>query len=317
MSRPATGYLSLVLLAGPALAAPKVATPAVFTLNVTENFNPYLPVRVKQATVKTRVALSYDQIFLLNPAAAQKAGMKPFPLLGKFSRNNTPLANGKLVIRWNLAAISPPGLPDRKLPVVWPDKPIADDAEAIMPISALDAQRIDVVLGETPPGSQTIIIPRKGKNQAMIRTRIGDTPVDISLELNIPKTVMNARAGDALIRAGLVRRANSIGYWKPVPAVSLPTQALIPKAGLTIAGLPMREMGVRVTEAEARTIDAAARGTSTEDDDEDTITVSADRNKKKRGRDPWILIGRDVLDDCSRISFDRPGERWVLVCKFG
>jgi hypothetical protein len=72
---------------------------------------------------------------------------------------------------------------------------------------------------------------------------------------------------------------------------------------------------VRVSEAEARQVDARAKGTSTENDDADTITVSADR-KKRGGRDPWLLIGRDVLDDCSRISFDRANERWLLTCKF-
>lgn len=305
-----------MLVAAPALAA-KVAPPPVVTLNVAENFNPYLPVRVKQANVKTRIALSYDQGFLLNPAAAQRAALKPFPLIGKFSLKNTPIANGKVVVRFNLATIAPGSLPDRKVPAVWLDKVIADDAEAILPIGALDAARIDVVLGETPPGSQTFVIPKKGKGEAMIRTRIGDTPVDISLELNIPTTVMNARAGEALVQAGLVRRGQSVGYWRPVPGVVLPTQTLLPRPGLTIAGLPMSQMGVRISEAEARAIDAAAtRGTSTEEDDEDTITVSADRNRKKKGRDPWILIGRDVLGHCSRISFDRPGERWVLTCKF-
>ena len=73
---------------------------------------------------------------------------------------------------------------------------------------------------------------------------------------------------------------------------------------------------MRISEAEARAIDAAARGTSTETDDEDTITVTAGRKKKKRGRDPWILIGRDVLDQCSRIIFDRANERWLLTCAF-
>lgn len=315
MKRLAAGVM--LLAAVPAASAPKVAAPAVFTLTTAENGNPYLPVTIKQATLRTRIALSYDQGFVLNPAAVLRSGVKPFPIIGKFSLKNTPLAPGKTVIRFNLATIRPQSLPARKVPVAWLESVIAADAEGILPIGALDADRIDVILRETPPGSQTIIIPKKGKNDAMIRTRIGDEPVDISLELNIPKTVMNARAGEALIRAGLVRRANSIGFWQPVPGVSLPTQALIPKPGVTIAGLPVREMGVRVTEAEARAVDAAARGTSTEADDEDTIIVTAGRGRKQRGRDPWILIGRDVLDDCSRISFDRPGKRWVLICKFG
>jgi hypothetical protein len=29
-----------------------------------------------------------------------------------------------------------------------------------------------------------------------------------------------------------------------------------------------------------------------------------------------VLIGRDVLDRCSRIELDRPGKRWLLTCDF-
>ncbi|WP_353199494.1 hypothetical protein [Sandarakinorhabdus sp.] len=308
--------LALALLAVPASAA-KLATPPLLTLNVADNGNPYMKVAVKQATLNIRIALSYDQGMVLNPAAVQRAALKPFPLIGKFSFSNSAFGNGKSVLRFNLATITPQALPARKVPVVWLETPMAGDAEGILPIGALAADRIDVILRDTPPGSQSFIIPKKGKEEAMIKTRIGDEPVTISLELNIPTTVMNARAGEALVKAGLVRRTSSLGFWRPVPGVALPTQTLSPKTGLTIAGLPMRQMGVRISETEARAIDAAARGTSTDTDDEDTITVSADRNKKRRGRDPWILIGRDVLDDCSRISFDRAGERWVLTCKFG
>lgn len=314
--RPLAAGLLLALVPATAAQAAKPKAPAVFTLSISENGNPYLPVVVKNATLNTRIALSYDQGLVVNPAAAQRAGLKPFPIFGKFSLNNTPFASGKTVIRFNIGSATPQGLPGRKVPIAWLETVTSADADAILPIGALAADRIDVVRGETPPGSQTIIIPKKGKGEAMIRTRIGDENVNISLELNIPTTVMNARAGAALLKAGLATRVAEIGYWRPFPAVSLPMQALAPKPGLTIAGLPMRRLSVRVSESEARAIDARARGTSTENDDEDTITVSADR-KQKRGRDPWLLIGRDVLDDCSRITFDRPGERWILTCKFG
>jgi hypothetical protein len=304
-----------LLLASPASAA-KLQPPPLLTLTVAENGNPYLPVTVKKTVLNIRIALSYDQGLVLNPAAVQRASVKPMPLIGKFSLKNTPLAPGKTIIRFNLATIAPRALPERKVPVAWLESVIAGDADGVLPIGALAADRIEVILRDTPAGSSRFTIPKKGKGEAMIRTRIGDQSVDVSLELNIPNTVMNARAGEALVKAGLVRRTNSIGYWRPVPGVLLPTQGLAPKPGLTIAGLPMGPMGVRVSESEARAIDAAAKGTSTDADDEDTITVAADRNRKKRGRDPWILIGRDVLDQCSRIVFDRPGERWLLTCKF-
>jgi len=89
---------------------------------------------------------------------------------------------------------------------------------------------------------------------------------------------------------------------------------LTPVAGATLVGLPLIAPGVRITESEAKRLDAAARaGTSTAADDADAITVTADR---KKGRDPWILIGRDVLSKCSRIEFDRPAKVWQLTCAF-
>jgi hypothetical protein len=304
----------VLLLAAPAGAA-KVQTPPVLTLNVAENGNPYLPVAVKNAVLNIRIALSFDTALILNQVPAAKAGLKPFPLMGKRTFRNAMIPGGEATFRFNLTTITPRGLPDKKVPAVWVSRAIADDADGILTVGALKADRIDVILRDTPAGSQTIVLKKNGSGETGITTRLGDEDIDISLELNSPTTVMNARAGAALMAAGLARRTNQIGYWRPFPGVALPAQTLAARAGASLLGLPLRQMGVRVSEAEARRIDAAARGTSTETDDEDTITVSADR-KRKRGRDPWILIGRDVLDDCSRISFDRAGKRWVLTCKF-
>ena len=307
--------LLLSLLAAPAGAA-RVPTPPVLTLNVAENGNPYLPVAVKNAVLNIRIALSFDTALILNQAPAARAGLKPFPFFGKRTFRNAMIPGGEATFRFNLATITPRSLPDKKVPTIWVSRTIASDADGILTVGALKADRIDVILRDTPPGSQTMVLAKNGTGETRITTRLGDEEIDVSLELNSPTTVMNARAGAALMAAGLARRTNQIGYWRPFPGVALPTQALAPRAGANLLGLPLRQMGVRVSEAEARRIDAAARGTSTETDDEDTITVSADR-KRKRGRDPWILIGRDVLDDCSRISFDRAGKRWVLTCKFG
>lgn len=307
--------LALLLLAAPVQAA-KVATPPVFTLRVGENGNPYVPVAVKNATLNIRIGLSFDTALILNMAPATRAGLKPFPFFGKRTFKNAMIPGGEATFRFNLATVTPQGLPSKKVPAVWVSRPVASDADGILTVGALKADRVDVILRDTPPGSQVLVLKKKGSGETGITTRLGDEEVDISLELNSPTTVMNARAGAALIAAGLARRANAVGYWRPFPGVALPWQQLEPRAGARLLGLPLRQLGSRVSEAEARRIDAAAaKGTSTETDDEDTITVSADR-KRKRGRDPWILIGRDVLDDCSRISFDRAGERWLLTCKF-
>ena len=305
--------LALLLAPVPVLAA---KAPQVLTLKVAENGNPYLPVAVKKATLNIRIALSFDTALILNQAPAQRAGLKPFPFFGKRTFRNAMIPGGEATFRFNLASITPKGLPDRKVPTVWVSRPIASDADGILTIGALKADRVDVILRDTLPNSRTLILKKKGTGETGINTSLGGEEIDISLELNSPVTVMNARAGEALIKAGLLRRVNEIGYWRPFPGVALPWQRLKASPGANILGLPLKDTGVRISEAEARAIDAAARGTSTETDDEDTITVTAGREKKKRGRDPWILIGRDVLDQCSRIIFDRANERWLLTCAF-
>lgn len=312
------GRAAALALATLALSAPVRAAPpaAAIRIPVGAGGNPFLPITVKDAALNVRVGLSFDSILLLNPAAAARAGLKPFPLIGKGSIKNAFIPGGRAIFRFNVAGTAPQGLPPRRVPTVWLDIPAADDGDGVIAIGQLKADRIEIVRGDVAPGSQTIAVPKKGSGEATIRSRIGNEEVTVSLELNSPTTVMNARAGQALLAAGLASRAPELGYWRPFPGVALPMQRLVPKPALTIAGLPMRHLSVRVSEAEAKAIDASARGTSTADDDEDTITVSADR-KKKGGRAPWILIGRDVLDDCSRILFDRAGERWLLTCKFG
>ena len=313
--RRSAAALVLLLAPAPALAA-KVPTPSVITLRVADNGNPYLPVAVKKATLDIRIALSFDTALVLNQAPAERAGLKPFPFFGKRTFRNALIPGGEATFRFNLATITPRGLPNRKVPTVWVSRPVASDADGILTIGALKADRVDVVLRDPQPASRTLVLKKKGTGETGIKAKLGDEEIDISLELNSPNTVMNARAGEALVRAGLAKRVKAIGYWRPFPGVALPWQRLEAQPGAQLLGLPLKDLGVRVSEAEARAIDAAAKGTSTETDDEDTITVTAGRKKKRRGRDPWILIGRDVLDQCSRLVFDRAGERWLLTCAF-
>ena len=129
-----------------------------------------------------------------------------------------------------------------------------------------------------------------------------------------PETVMSAAAGDALVRAGVARRSGRVGLWTPFPNTRLPFERLTPVPGARLLGLPLSAPAARITEAKMKALDAAAAaGTSTAEDDADAITVTAE--KKRRGT-PWILVGRDVLDRCTRIELDRPAKAWRLTCDF-
>ncbi|KAB7646312.1 hypothetical protein [Polymorphobacter fuscus] len=286
----------------------------MIVINVLPGGQPHLPARIKAIDLDTRVALSFDTALVLNTPAAERAGLKSFPLIGKGKFENAMIPGGEARFRWNLFGVTPAGAAKGTVPVVWVDKAVAADADGVLPASVIKADRIIFDLGPQAPAAKVRTILRKSGGSVLMKTRIGDETINVALELNSPDTVMNARAAAALAGAGLVKRAGDVGFWRPFPGVSLPFERMVPTAGAAILGLPLVRPAVRITEAQAREIDSRARaGTSTASDDDDAITVTASR---KRGRDPWILIGRDVLNQCSRIVFDRPGKAWVLTCAF-
>jgi hypothetical protein len=301
--------LAVLLYASAGNAAPP---PPPVTLAVAPGTQPHMPVRIKDVDLNIRLALSFDQALILNTAPAERAGLKAFPLIGKRTFKNSLIPGGEATFRFNLFNITPRGLEKGKVPVVWVSKIIAPEADGVLALSALKSDLITLNFGMPAPGSMLHTIPRKGKDEVVMEARIGGEKIRVSLELNSPDTVMNARAAAALASAGLVRRNGGLGFWVPFPGVVLPFERMTTSPGAKLLGLPLAGAGVRITETQAKVLDARARaGTSTADDDEDAITVTASR---KKGRDPWILIGRDMLAGCSKIEFDRPAKVWRLTC---
>ncbi len=293
-------------LAGP-LQAAEILVPA--------GRQPYIGITVKDAPMRARLALGFDEALLLNLAPAQRVGLKIFPLIGKMKFKNALIPGGEATFRFNIVRVAPQGFESARMPTVWVDKKIADDADGILSALALSGDRVTFRLAPAAAGERLYKLPRQGRNDADMQTRIADEKVRVTLELNAAETILNARAADAMIAAGLVRRVNAVGLWRPFPGVALPIQRLETRAGATLLGMPIINAAVRVTEAEAKRIDAEAKaGTSTAEDDEDAITVTASR--QKRGRAPWVLVGRDTLDRCSTVTLDRPAKVWELACRF-
>lgn len=294
------------------IAAAPPEAPYVVPLAATGQ--PHVALRIKNADLDIRLALSFDTALVLNTEPAVRAGLKAFPLIGKRTFKSTLIPGGEATFRGNLYGVTPRGLKSSTVPAIWVDKPIAGDADGVLALSALKSDHIVIDLGPFVPGSRLHTLTRPSTGSVMMKAKVAGETIDTALELNSPDTVMNARAAAALIAAGLVKRSGEVGFWRPFPGVALPFERLTPIGDARLLDLPLVRPAVRITEAQAKALDARAKaGTSTADDDNDTITVTASR---KKGRDPWILIGRDVLAKCSRIEFERPGKTWGLTCSF-
>ena len=286
--------------------------PAAVVLDWPRDAQPHTTAKIKDRTLNVRIALGFNSAMLLNAGPAAAANLRAFPFFGKQEVKNTFIPGGGAVARFNLYGVALGNTPRHQVPTVWIDKPIAADADGIVSLLAFDADR--VVLQRPGPDGRVTTLTRHGRNDSQSRATIAGTEILVALDLAAPDTIMSGGAGDALVRAGLAKRAGTVGLWTPIPNVRLPFERLTPAPGLRLLGLPLTRPVVRVTEARAKELDAAAKaGTSTAADDADAIVVTATRKRKGT---PWVLIGRDVLDRCSKIELDRPAKVWRLTCDF-
>ena len=305
----ATALALATTVAAPAAAA----VPGQFIVSAAPE--PMARIHIKNADLTVRIALGFDKALLLNLPAATRAELRAFPLIGKQTFKSRLLPGGESTVRGNIYDVAVAGLPDTTVPTLWFDRTLTEDSDGVISALAIPGDSVVVTLPAAPPGGMIYTITRTGKGDAAMRAVIGGTKVNVILDLRSPETIFNGSAARLLETAGLVRRAGTVGLWRPFPGVALPFERLIPTPGAVLLGLPLIAPAARVTEVRARELDAKAKaGTSTADQDEDAITVTANAAHKPSA--PWILIGRDVLGHCSRIELDRPGQRWVLTCAF-
>ncbi|WP_374386839.1 hypothetical protein [Sandaracinobacter sp.] len=298
-------------------AAPAAAKPVPLVELVADPI-PLTSVQLKRGAVDVRVSLGFDKALLLNLQPAQALKLKPFPLIGKFKVKNPQIPGGEAVIRGNFISGDVGGTGAQKLPTIWIDKNVvAAPQQGVVSALAFDAERVRIRNLRAPAGGQTYRLARAGKGDAEVKLALGGETLRLIFDFTSERSVMNARAAGLLEREGLARRTGRVGLWSPVPAFAVPVEALRPAPGAQLAGLPLYDPVVRITRARAQELDArAAAGiTGDSEDDPDAIVVTAEK-EKGRGREPWILIGRDVLRFCGTVELDRPGVAWVLSCQF-
>lgn len=282
--------------------------------------SPVVPVVLKRGRLEARVALGFDRALLMNLAPAQRAGLKPFPLIGKFKVRTNLIPGGEALVRGNFITADVAGTGSGKIPAAWIDRDfVRPPAEGIVSVMAIDAPLVRIRQPVAPASTAVYELRRASRDEADMRLDLGGERIRVAFDLTAPATVMNARAAAALEAEGLVRRTGRVGLWSPVPGISLPIEALVPAGGARLLGLPLLAPAARITPERARELDArAAAGIAgAEAEQEDAITVTATRDgARPGGRRPWILIGADVLRWCPTIELDRAATLWRLACAF-
>lgn len=305
-------FLCTLLVAAPLAAAP------VPLVELTADPVPLTTVQMKRGPVDVRVSLGFDKALLLNLAPAQALKLKPFPIIGKFKVKNPQIPGGEATIRGNMLTANVGGTGNQRVPTAWIDKDVVAPPQAgVVSVMAFNADRVRVTNARGPSGGQLYTLPRAGRGDSEVKWKLGRETLHVVFDFTSERTVVNARAAGILEREGLVRRTGRVGLWSPLPALSLPVEALRPTPGAQMMGLPLFDVNARISRARAAELDARAAAGIVGDtaEDPDAIVVTAEK-ERAGGRQPWMLIGRDVLRFCGTVELDRPGTRWLLTCAF-
>ncbi len=195
----------------------------------------------------------------------------------------------------------------------WFDEGVyAEGADALIGPGGMPADTVRFELRAPEPGERQVTLPLADFGYGGMGTRltIGGETVAVRFSLERDRTVATASGGaivagaqggafDAPPEKMVIR----FGVERPVRHMKLATPLQI--GPFALSGLMVRTSDFGST---SRIPDANAP-----DADPDEIVVSGERKRKKR--EQRIEIGRDQLDRCSSLVFDKPAKTITLSCR--
>jgi len=302
--------MMVIMLA--AVAAPAIASDLV--LDAESGF--IVPVAINGETLRLRVDPAASGFVILNPAAAERARLRP-----EIKPRDTHLPGA--YPRLSYARIGPVGLTGRTsraplliagrpadLRIIWFDRDVIEGADGIISIANLPFDRVTLRLapareGETAASLQLAFGAEIG---VYYPYALGERIVPVQFSIWRNDNMSTAAAG-ALIasahagawRGDYARQTVNFGIARPVRPMGL-------RRPLELGGLSVGEFLVRTGDYRggyALPADAA-------DPDEIVVTAAGNRQTARLN----LTLGRSQLSRCSEISFESATRRLTLHCAF-
>lgn len=246
---------------------------------------------------------------ILSPAFAARAGLTPGMISARVTVGPVKV-NGTSAVR-DIAV----GSGSFKRRVFWFDRPLVPEVDGVIGPSALPDSVVRFSLRAPAPGDRTVTLPMVdgggmfgGIFGLYGLIEVGGQPVRIRFDLRHRRTVATAGAGTVVAAAN---GGTLEGASQPVEiafGVERPVRRMRLARPLAIGPFKLPELGVRVSDyGSAGTIPDADRAA-----DPDEIVVVG-RKKRNPERDQ-IRLGRDWLDSCASLVFDKPAKQVRLTC---
>jgi hypothetical protein len=267
--------------------------------------DPVIEAKIGETTLRLRVDLDRRNTVELNPAAADRLGL-PFEAGAGAMVGRVKLDERNVVAQVTVAGIIVP----LTLSAFDRDCCAATDGAIGPDLLPYDRVRFVRAAGIAGATERRFPLTRSGEGGLAIASPTPAGEVFVGFSLGYPGTLATAAAGAILAEAYGGRLADGRFEVAPAFGISRPAQRVILSRSVELAGFPVTDLPVRI--ADFRGNHALPREAATAGE----ILVE---QSGPRAQTAWpaILIGRDRLDRCAEILFDRAPLAITLRCDFG
>lgn len=251
--------------------------------------------------VRVRIDPAAPAMPVFDQASADMAGMKP----GMFGATFR-VGAVKLSAHTGVATLAIDRGAPFKRRIAWAGARFNPHADGAIGPGGLPDKVVRFALAPSRPGERTLVLPMEGGGWGVrsARVLVGGTPVFVSFDPQMARSIATAAAGVAIAAAN---RGTVAGGIVPSPigfGIERPTRMLTLADPLVIGPATIRQLAVRVSDG------GPAGALPDADADPDEVIVLA---KGKPGR-AALKLGADALGRCSSLIFDEGRKEIRLTC---
>lgn len=237
----------------------------------------------------------------LNPDYAQKVGLK-----GGWFGFAVKVGTVKVTGKSGVTKLSFDDL-DYKRRVVWFDRRYETGADGAIGPGGIPADVIRFDLRGPQPGERRATLPLVQNlfQPTYARIDVGGRTITVLFDPQHARTLATAGAGAAIAAANGGKLLTGQGRAEIAFGIERPVRTLKLDRPLAVGPMRFDSFSVRIADG------GSVSGIPDDNADPDEIVVTA--GKKRKSRDV-LIIGRDQLDSCSSIVFDKRAKTIALTC---
>jgi hypothetical protein len=201
-------------------------------------------------------------------------------------------------------------------PVMWFDREAVRGADGVINPANLPWDRVTMRLGQPRANEQIIGLPMQFDRERGLYHKYSFAGQSILTRFTLADSLTTATGAAAAV---IAKRKNGLwdgsAFSHPVRyGVVRPVRTMVLGQPLSVNGFTLSELAVRVWD------DRGAFRLPEEqlpaDEIEDEIVIDGKRRRFPGAAHFWLMIGRDDLDRCSSITYDKRKRRLNLSCSF-